>query len=395
MRRHARGAAPTPPSSPHAALEPRGHAGRPDHLAADASRSAAGRRRPAPPDPWRAARAGIPVVAIVGRPNVGKSTLFNRIVGQRTAIVEDRARTTRDRLYGDAEWNGRRFVIVDTGGLELDPDDPIEARVQEQARLAIAEADVIVFVVDAATGMTPADLEAATHPAPRHGAGHRRGQQGRQREARARRRRVPRARLGRDLRDLGRARPRHRRPARRDRLGAAARERGRARAQGARGRGRGVGRGGRRRPTSSRSWSATRRRGDAADGDGVEGPDLDGRSIAEAADGTRRWPPSRTASRPRSRSSAGRTSASRACSTRSSARNGRSSRTCPGRRATRSTPGWPGAAARSSSSTPPASGGAARSPSGAGRREATRRCVRSMRCRGRTSRSSSSMPSRA
>ena len=87
-------------------------------------------------------RGGIPVVAIVGRPNVGKSTLFNRFLGQRSAIVEDRARTTRDRLYGDAEWNGRRFVIVDTGGLELDPDDPIEARVQEQARLAIAEADV-------------------------------------------------------------------------------------------------------------------------------------------------------------------------------------------------------------------------------------------------------------
>jgi GTP-binding protein len=106
-------------------------------------------------------RGGIPVVAIVGRPNVGKSTLFNRFLGQRSAIVEDRARTTRDRLYGDTEWNGRRFVIVDTGGLELDPDDPIEARVQEQARLAIAEADVILFVVDAVVGLTPADLEAA------------------------------------------------------------------------------------------------------------------------------------------------------------------------------------------------------------------------------------------
>jgi ribosome-associated GTPase EngA len=106
-------------------------------------------------------RAGIPIVAIVGRPNVGKSTLFNRVVGRRTAIVEDRARTTRDRLYGDAEWNGRRFVVVDTGGLELDPDDPIESRVQDQARLAIREADVIVFVVDAATGMTAADAEAA------------------------------------------------------------------------------------------------------------------------------------------------------------------------------------------------------------------------------------------
>jgi len=104
---------------------------------------------------------GLPIVAVVGRPNVGKSTLFNRIVGGRTAIVEDRARTTRDRLYGDGEWNDRRFVIVDTGGLELDPDDPIEARVQEQARLAIAEADVIVFVVDASTGMTASDSEAA------------------------------------------------------------------------------------------------------------------------------------------------------------------------------------------------------------------------------------------
>src|SRR4051812_20305137 len=104
----------------------------------------------------------IPIIAIVGRPNVGKSTLFNRIVGGRTAIVEDRARTTRDRLYGDAEWNGRRFIVVDTGGLELDPDDPIEMRVQEQARLAISQAEAIVFVVDAATGMTPADLEAAT-----------------------------------------------------------------------------------------------------------------------------------------------------------------------------------------------------------------------------------------
>src|SRR5436853_5774054 len=107
------------------------------------------------------AQAGLPVVAIVGRPNVGKSTLFNRLVGKRQAIVEDRARTTRDRMYGDAEWNGRRFVVVDTGGLEVDPDDPIESKVQEQARLAIAEADVIVFVVDTIAGLTPSDEEAA------------------------------------------------------------------------------------------------------------------------------------------------------------------------------------------------------------------------------------------
>ena len=106
-------------------------------------------------------KAGLPVVAIVGRPNVGKSTLFNRFVGGRQAIVEDRARTTRDRMYGDADWNGRRFVVVDTGGLEVDPADQIELKVQEQARLAIGEADVILFLVDAATGLTPADEEAA------------------------------------------------------------------------------------------------------------------------------------------------------------------------------------------------------------------------------------------
>jgi GTPase len=108
-----------------------------------------------------ASGTGLPIVAIVGRPNVGKSTLFNRIVGSRAAIVEDRARTTRDRLYGIADWNGRRFMIVDTGGLEVDPRDPIEARVQDQARIAIAEADVILFVVEAITGLTPADEEAA------------------------------------------------------------------------------------------------------------------------------------------------------------------------------------------------------------------------------------------
>jgi GTP-binding protein len=106
--------------------------------------------------------AALPIVAIVGRPNVGKSTLFNRLVGDsRAAIVEDRARTTRDRIYGEGDWNGRSFLVVDTGGLELAPGDAIEEKVQEQARLAIAEADVIVFVVDAAAGMTPADEEAA------------------------------------------------------------------------------------------------------------------------------------------------------------------------------------------------------------------------------------------
>ena len=98
----------------------------------------------------------LPIVAVVGRPNVGKSTFFNRVVGHRAAIVEDRARTTRDRIYGEAEWNGRRFIAVDTGGLEIKPGDPIEEKVQEQARIAIAEADIIVLVVDSITGLTPA-----------------------------------------------------------------------------------------------------------------------------------------------------------------------------------------------------------------------------------------------
>jgi GTP-binding protein len=105
--------------------------------------------------------AGLPVVAVVGRPNVGKSTLFNRVVGERKAIVEDQARTTRDRLYGVAEWNDRRYVVIDTGGIEIDPGDAIEERVQDQARLAIEEADVILFVVDAKAGQTPADQEVA------------------------------------------------------------------------------------------------------------------------------------------------------------------------------------------------------------------------------------------
>jgi GTP-binding protein len=113
---------------------------------------------------------GLPVVAIVGRPNVGKSTLFNRIVGERVAIVEDRARTTRDRIYDVGEWNGRRFIVIDTGGLEQRPGDAIEERVQEQARLAIEEADAILFLVDAATGPTPADMDASellrTSPSP-------------------------------------------------------------------------------------------------------------------------------------------------------------------------------------------------------------------------------------
>ncbi|HEY7340039.1 MAG TPA: ribosome biogenesis GTPase Der, partial [Ktedonobacterales bacterium] len=102
-----------------------------------------------------------PLVAIVGRPNVGKSTLFNRLVGERLAIVEDLPGTTRDRLYADAEWNGRIFSLVDTGGLELGTSEDITARIAAQAQLAIEEADVIVLLVDTKSGITEADAEVA------------------------------------------------------------------------------------------------------------------------------------------------------------------------------------------------------------------------------------------
>ncbi|HLY35616.1 MAG TPA: ribosome biogenesis GTPase Der [Candidatus Limnocylindria bacterium] len=103
----------------------------------------------------------LPVVAIVGRPNVGKSTLFNRLAGERIAIVEDVPGTTRDRVYARGDWNGRDFTLVDTGGLELEPGSVIEARVQDQARVAMQEADVILFVVDAQAGLAPLDYEVA------------------------------------------------------------------------------------------------------------------------------------------------------------------------------------------------------------------------------------------
>jgi GTP-binding protein len=105
--------------------------------------------------------SSLPVVAIVGRPNVGKSTLFNRLIGHRLAIISDIAGTTRDRVYGTADWNGRTFTVVDTGGLELDPGTDIEERVQDQARVAVEEADLILFVVDAHAGLAPLDHEVA------------------------------------------------------------------------------------------------------------------------------------------------------------------------------------------------------------------------------------------
>jgi GTPase len=105
--------------------------------------------------------SSLPVVAIVGRPNVGKSTLFNRLIGERVAIISDVSGTTRDRVYGAAEWNGRTFTMVDTGGLELDPGSDIEERVQDQARVAVEEADLVLFVVDAHAGLAPLDHEVA------------------------------------------------------------------------------------------------------------------------------------------------------------------------------------------------------------------------------------------
>jgi GTP-binding protein len=102
-------------------------------------------------------------VAIVGRPNVGKSALFNRLIGQRLAIVEDTPGVTRDRLYALAEWRGRTFTIVDTGGIEfdIDPNDAIAFGTREQAQNAANDADVIVFVVDAQDGLNPVDIDVA------------------------------------------------------------------------------------------------------------------------------------------------------------------------------------------------------------------------------------------
>jgi GTPase len=97
-------------------------------------------------------RRGLPVVAVVGRPNVGKSTFFNRVLGQRRAIVEDTPGVTRDRNFARAEWNGRTFYLVDTGGLEPDSEEAMPVAIRQQVESALEEADVIVFLVDGQTG---------------------------------------------------------------------------------------------------------------------------------------------------------------------------------------------------------------------------------------------------
>ena len=103
----------------------------------------------------------LPIVAVVGRPNVGKSSLFNRILSRRHAIVSDVAGTTRDRLMSEVEWEDHRFILVDTGGLESNPEGHIREMVQEQADMAMSGAEVIVFVTDGVDGMTPTDLDIA------------------------------------------------------------------------------------------------------------------------------------------------------------------------------------------------------------------------------------------
>jgi len=103
-----------------------------------------------------------PVLAVVGRPNVGKSTFFNKIVGKRIAIVEDTPGVTRDRIYAEAEWNGVEFAIIDTGGIEPNTSDPILSQMREQAQIAMDTSDAILFMVDGKEGITIADSEVAT-----------------------------------------------------------------------------------------------------------------------------------------------------------------------------------------------------------------------------------------
>ena len=101
------------------------------------------------------------IVAIVGRPNVGKSTFFNRLIQRREAIVDSVSGVTRDRHYGKTDWNGRNFSVIDTGGYVLGSEDIFEAEIDKQVELAIQEADAIIFMVDVETGITPMDEDVA------------------------------------------------------------------------------------------------------------------------------------------------------------------------------------------------------------------------------------------
>src|SRR5574344_1107861 len=101
------------------------------------------------------------ILAIVGRPNVGKSTLFNRLVGMRQAIVDETAGVTRDRHYGKSDWCGREFSVVDTGGYTSNTEDVFEEEIRKQVKIAIDEADVILFMVEVGTGITDFDQDIA------------------------------------------------------------------------------------------------------------------------------------------------------------------------------------------------------------------------------------------
>ena len=102
-----------------------------------------------------------PIVAIVGRPNVGKSMLFNKLIGRRLSSVEDTPGVTRDRIYGETEWSGRSFTLIDTGGIEPESEEVIPKQMRLQAQLAIDSADVILFFCDVKDGVVPADYEVA------------------------------------------------------------------------------------------------------------------------------------------------------------------------------------------------------------------------------------------
>ena len=101
------------------------------------------------------------IVAIVGRPNVGKSTFFNRLIGERVSIEDSTSGVTRDRIYGKSDWNGIEFSVIDTGGYVHGSDDSFESAIRDQVNLAIEEADVILFVLDVIDGITPYDEDMA------------------------------------------------------------------------------------------------------------------------------------------------------------------------------------------------------------------------------------------
>lgn len=116
-------------------------------------------QQPIPPSPLTPHPLPVPLVAIIGRPNVGKSTLFNKILGAKTAIVDDVAGVTRDRNYADAAYRNRMFRLVDTGGLDPDASEGMSALIRRQSELAITEADILILLLDGRSGLTPSDME--------------------------------------------------------------------------------------------------------------------------------------------------------------------------------------------------------------------------------------------